>query len=80
MLNETHHEPVLALAQQVAEALHQSGPLEAHPRDELGHTETTAHRWVLCPTAVQLHAHSCTGIAEGGRARNPLKWLGASTP
>ena len=33
-----------ALAQQVAEALHESGPLEAHLRDELGHSEALAAR------------------------------------
>ena len=32
------------LARQVAEALHESGPLEAHLRDELGHSDTTAAR------------------------------------
>ncbi|WGI36035.1 VIT family protein (plasmid) [Mycolicibacterium aubagnense] len=49
-----------ALAQQVAVALHESGPLEAHLRDELGHTETTAAR------PLQASAASAVSFLVGG--------------
>ena len=49
-----------ALAQQVAEALHESGPLEAHLRDELGHSEAMAAR------PLQASAASAVSFLVGG--------------
>jgi VIT1/CCC1 family predicted Fe2+/Mn2+ transporter len=48
------------LAQQVAAALHETGPLEAHLRDELGHTETAAAR------PLQASAASAVSFLVGG--------------
>ena len=48
------------LAEQVAAALHDSDPLEAHLRDELGHTETTAAR------PLQASAASAVSFLVGG--------------
>ena len=39
------------LARQVAEALHEADPLQAHLRDELGHSEATAARPLQAATA-----------------------------
>jgi VIT1/CCC1 family predicted Fe2+/Mn2+ transporter len=48
------------LARQVAEALHEAGPLQAHLRDELGHSEATAAR------PIQASAASAASFLTGG--------------
>jgi vacuolar iron transporter family protein len=48
------------LAQQVAKALHESDPLEAHLRDELGHSQTMAAR------PLQASAASAVSFLMGG--------------
>lgn len=48
------------LAEQVAAALHDSDPLEAHLRDELGHAETTTAR------PLQASAASAVSFLVGG--------------
>lgn len=60
------------LARKVALALHEAGPLEAHLRDELGHTETTAAR------PIQASLASAASFLVGGLL--PFLGLAAPTP
>ncbi|HZE15132.1 MAG TPA: VIT1/CCC1 transporter family protein [Mycobacterium sp.] len=60
------------LADQVAQALHAADPLQAHVRDELGHSEITAAR------PVQAAATSAASFLVGGLV--PLLGLLAPSP